>query len=123
ARGRVPLLHGHRDRDPRGRQLLPAQGKAEPGVEAELRNRLRARLISPRLRNLLANTSRALGSAVFTCAALFGGGELLMQKKYGAVPPGPPENAWARYDATRGWAMNPGHYSFFDVRAARRVDV
>lgn len=79
--------------------------------------------MSPRMRNLLANTALALGSVVFTCAVLFGGGELLMQHKYGAVPPGPPESAWARYDATRGWAMNPGRYSFFDVRAARRVDV
>jgi hypothetical protein len=78
--------------------------------------------MSSRLKSLLANTALALGSTAVTCAALFAGGELLMQLKYGAVPPGPTES-WARYDETRGWAMKPGRYSYFDVKAARRVDV
>ena len=36
ARGRVPLLHGHRHRSPGCRQLLPREGAAEPGAEAGL---------------------------------------------------------------------------------------
>lgn len=78
--------------------------------------------MSPRLKSLLANTALAVGSTVFTCAALFAGGELVMRTKYGAVPPGPPLG-WARYDEQRGWAMKPGRYSYFDVQAARRVQV
>jgi hypothetical protein len=38
AGGRLPLLHGHRDRAPRGGQLLAEEGRAGPGAEAELRD-------------------------------------------------------------------------------------
>lgn len=72
----------------------------------------------PLLRNWLINAALVLGSA----ALVFIAGEILLQAKYGAVPPGPP-GEWSEYDEQRGWSMKPGHYSYFEVRAARRVDV
>ena len=44
ARGRLPLLHGHRHRAPRRRQLPPRQGGAGPEPQARLQGSLRARL-------------------------------------------------------------------------------
>ena len=44
ARGRLPLLHGQRDRGAGGRQLLPQEGRPGSGAEARLQERLRARL-------------------------------------------------------------------------------
>ena len=44
ARGRLPLLHGHRDRGPRRGRLRAAQGAPGPNQEARLQGRLRARL-------------------------------------------------------------------------------
>ncbi len=44
ARGRLPLLHGQRDRAAGGRQLHAAQGRAGPGAEDRLQGRVRAGL-------------------------------------------------------------------------------
>ena len=44
ARGRLPLLHGQRDRGAGGRQLLPEEGRPGSGAQARLQERLRARL-------------------------------------------------------------------------------
>jgi hypothetical protein len=44
ARGRVPLLHGHRAGHPGRGQLPVAQGAAEPGAQAELRDGVRTGL-------------------------------------------------------------------------------
>jgi hypothetical protein len=74
------------------------------------------------LRNGLVNAALVGSSVLLALALLFAAGEVLLRAKYGAVPPGPP-GEWSEYDATRGWAMKPGRYSYFEVRAARRVDV
>lgn len=74
------------------------------------------------IRQSLINAALALASAALALGLLFAGGELLLRAKYGAVPPGPPRG-WAEFDERRGWAMKPGRYSYFEVRAARRVDV
>ena len=45
ARGRLPLLHGQRDRGAGGRQLLPQEGRPGSGAQARLQERLRAGLV------------------------------------------------------------------------------
>ena len=47
AGGCLPLLHGQRDRRADGRQLLSAQGRPGLQAQAQLRGRIRARLINP----------------------------------------------------------------------------
>jgi hypothetical protein len=69
-----------------------------------------------------ANAALVVGSVAFSLALLFAVGEVALQTAYGSVPPGPPAE-WNVYDARRGWALKPGHYSYFDVKAMRRVDV
>jgi hypothetical protein len=75
----------------------------------------------PSIRNWLVNAALAASSALLTLALLFAAGEIVLRAKYGAVPLGPPAD-WVEFDERRGWAMKPGHYSYFEVRAARRVD-
>jgi len=74
------------------------------------------------IRKVLVNTALVVASTAFALGLLFVGGELLLRAKYGSVPPGPPRG-WAEFDERRGWTMKPGRYSYFEVRAARRVDV
>jgi hypothetical protein len=74
------------------------------------------------MRNLLGNAALFAASALVTLALVFGIGELAMQWHYGAVPPGPPKE-WNAYHERRGWALRPGSYAYFDVKAARRVNV
>lgn len=74
------------------------------------------------IRQGLINTALALASAALALGLLFAGGELLLRAMYGSVPPGPP-TSWSKFDEGRGWTMKPGRYSYFEVRAARRVDV
>lgn len=74
------------------------------------------------IRQSLINAALAVASAAVALGLLFAGGELLLRAKYGSVPPGPPRS-WSEFDEGRGWRMKPGHYSYFEVRAARRVDV
>ena len=74
------------------------------------------------MKNVLVNAALVVGSTLLTLVLVFGAGEVLLRWQYGAVPPGPPIE-WNRYDERRGWALRPGDYSYFDVRAARRVDV
>lgn len=74
------------------------------------------------LRNGLINAALVGSSVVLALALLFVAGEVLLRAKYGSVPPGPP-GEWSEFDEQRGWAMKPGRYSYFEVRAARRVDV
>jgi hypothetical protein len=64
-------------------------------------------------KEFLANAALVIGS-VFLSGAL--------QMQYGSVPPGPPIE-WNAYDVQRGWTLKPGHYSYFNVQALRRVDV
>jgi hypothetical protein len=74
------------------------------------------------IRQALVNTALALGSTALALGVLCVGGELVLRAQYGSVPPGPPRG-WAEFDQRRGWTMKPGRYSYFEVRAARRVDV
>jgi hypothetical protein len=75
-----------------------------------------------RIRNALVNAALA-GASTFLAAALFlGAGEAYLRLEHGAVPPGPPTD-WNIYDPRRGWALVPGAYTYFDVKAARRVEV
>lgn len=73
-------------------------------------------------KEFLANAALVLGSLFLSGALLFAGGEIYLQRQYGAVPPGPPVE-WHAYDARRGWTLKPGRYSYFNVQALRRVDV
>jgi|SRR5687768_2595037 hypothetical protein len=83
-------------------------------------------MIAPRptsiARNLLANAALVVASCVLTVALLSAAGELVLRWHHGAVPPGPPAE-WNVYHERRGWALRPGRYAYFDVKAARRVDV
>ncbi|HEX6265569.1 MAG TPA: hypothetical protein VFZ81_01600 [Burkholderiales bacterium] len=73
-------------------------------------------------RRFLANAALAVGFTLLTVVFWVAVGELVLRHRHGAVPPGPP-SAWKTYHAQRGWALRPGQYSYFDSRAARRVDV
>ncbi len=69
----------------------------------------------------LGNAGLALGSTLITAGLLWGAGEALLRSQYGSLPTSP---AGMRiYDEGRGWALRPGRYAHFDVKAARRVDV
>ena len=74
------------------------------------------------IKNSAINAALLAGSVAFSLALLFATGEIALRLTYGSVPPGPPTE-WSLYDAQRGWALKPGSYSYFDVRAVRRVDV
>lgn len=79
-------------------------------------------MASRAIRQGAINAALAAASAVLALGLAFAGGELLLRAKYGSVPPGPPGH-WHEFDEGRGWTMKPGRYSYFEVRAARRVDV
>jgi hypothetical protein len=69
----------------------------------------------------LGNAGLVLASTLLTAGVLWGAGEALLRSQYGALPTSP---AGMRvYDERRGWALRPGHYTHFDVKAVRRVDV
>lgn len=74
------------------------------------------------VKGFLVNAALVAVSLLFGSALLFAAGEIYMQAKYGALPPGPPVE-WHAYDSRRGWTLRPGRYSYFDARALRRVDV
>src|SRR2546430_11012530 len=73
-------------------------------------------------RNFFANAALVLASTFLSVTLLLAAGEMTLRWRYGALP-----TEWRVpmkiYDERRGWALQPGHYSYFDTKAARRVDV
>lgn len=79
-------------------------------------------MVWDRIRHGAINAALAAASALLALGLAFLGGELVLRAIYGSVPPGPPRS-WAEFDERLGWMMKPGRYSYFEVHAARRVDV
>src|SRR2546421_7514454 len=73
-------------------------------------------------RNFFANAALVLASTFVSVTLLLAAGEMTLRWRYGALP-----TEWRvpmkTYDERRGWALQPGRYSYFDTKAARRVDV
>ena len=73
-------------------------------------------------RNFFANAALVLASTFLSVTLLLAAGEVTLRWRYGALP-----TEWRvpmkAYDERRGWVLQPGHYSYFDTKAARRVDV
>jgi len=73
-------------------------------------------------KNFFANAALVLASTFVSVTLLLAAGEMTLRWRYGALP-----TEWRvpmkTYDERRGWALQPGHYSYFDTKAARRVDV
>jgi hypothetical protein len=72
------------------------------------------------MRNILSNASLVVASTLLAVVLLCGAGEVLLRLKYGALPT---QVDMRVYDEQRGWALRPGRYAYFDVKALRRVDV
>ena len=68
------------------------------------------------------NTGVVLASSLLALLLLFAAGEATMRARYGALPASIPEGL-SVYDPLRGWSLKPGRYAYFDVRAARRVNI
>src|SRR5256886_9454526 len=73
-------------------------------------------------KNFFANAALVLASTFLSVTLLLAAGEMTLRWRYGALP-----TEWRVplkiYDERRGWALQPGHHSYFDTKAARRVDV
>jgi hypothetical protein len=76
----------------------------------------------PGVRNAFVNAGLVVASLLLSGALVLIAGEIYLQTRYGSVPPGPPIG-WHAYDTRRGSTLKPGHYSYFNVKALRRVDV
>ncbi len=60
-------------------------------------------------------------SVILTALLLLAAGEGFLRLRHGDLPPGPPDQAWFRFDPDRGWALKPGDYRFFHVGSHRPV--
>src|SRR2546430_11457749 len=73
-------------------------------------------------KNFFANAALVLASTFLSVTLLLAAGEMILRWRYGALP-----TEWRvpmkTYDERRGWALQPGHYSYFGTKAPRRVDV
>src|SRR5256885_15619234 len=73
-------------------------------------------------KKFFANAALVLASTCLSVTLLLAAGEVTLRWRYGALP-----TEWRVpmkiYDERRGWALQPGQYSYFDTKAARRVDV
>lgn len=75
-----------------------------------------------RVRTFFYNTGLVLASTAVFALLVFAAGEVVMRLQFGSVPPGPNSSFYSD-DETLGWVPRPGSYSFFHVKAFRRVDL
>lgn len=68
------------------------------------------------------NSLLVIVTSVLAFVCLFAAGETVLRARYGALAVGAP-TAMKAHDELRGWKLQPGRYTYFDVRAVRRVDI
>jgi hypothetical protein len=73
-------------------------------------------------RTAAANAALVFGSTVLALLVILAAGEFVLRLQYGALPTHSPREM-RTYDERRGWALRPGRYEYFDVKAVRRVSV
>jgi GDSL-like Lipase/Acylhydrolase family len=72
------------------------------------------------MKRIFANTGLVLASTALTALLLWAAGEGVLRWRYGALPT---RVEMGTFDEGRGWKLQPGHYTYFDVMAVRRVDI
>lgn len=69
-----------------------------------------------------SNLALALASVLFTVGLVFAAGELFLRAQVGFGSLGELRDI-ARFDAQRGWVLQPGRYSHVDLASLKRVDI